>query len=208
MQVTIYKNDGIQGSETVQLAENIFGIEPNEHVVYQAVRTQLANLRQGTHSTKERGEVSGGGKKPWKQKGRGGARAGSNRSPLWRGGGIVFGPKPHLYKMTLSKKVKRLAKLSALSLKAKDSKVLVIEDLNFDVPKTSHLAGILKNMNLDSSKVLFLTSDVKRSLHQSSTNIPYVGVEQAKIVSTYAIMKTKFLVIEKSALNVLEEVLG
>lgn len=208
MEVKVYKNDGTLGSETAKLSESVFGIEPNEHVVYLAVKAHLANKRQGTHSTKERAEVRGGGRKPWKQKGRGAARAGTRRSPLWVGGGTVFGPKPHTYKTSLPKKVKKLARRSVLSMKAQGQKVFVIEDLSFDKPKTSDLLKILKNMEVDISKVMLLTSECKRAVYKSGKNIPYFGVEQAKIASSYDILNCKTLIVEKTALKDLEEVLG
>ncbi|KAA3603011.1 MAG: 50S ribosomal protein L4 [Calditrichaeota bacterium] len=208
MEAKVYQNDGTLSSETAQLADSVFGIEPNEHVVYLAVKAYLANKRQGTHSTKERAEVRGGGRKPWKQKGRGAARAGTRRSPLWVGGGTVFGPRPHTYKISLPKKVKKLARRSVLSLKAKSQNVFVIDDLSFDTPKTSQLVNILKKMEVDTSKVMILTSECKRAIYNSGRNIPYFSVEQAKVASSYDILNCRTLIIEKTALKDLEEILG
>ena len=136
MTFEVYKIDGSSTGEKLELADDIFGIEPNDHAIYLAVKAYRANQRQGTHKSKERGEVSGGGKKPWKQKGRGGSRAGTSRSPVWVGGGTIFGPKPHLYKQDLPKKLKRLARKSALSYKVKDEQLMIVEDFNFEQPKT------------------------------------------------------------------------
>ncbi len=208
MEVKVYQNDGTLGSETAQLADSVFGIEPNEHVVYLAVKAHLANKRQGTHSTKERAQVRGGGRKPWKQKGRGAARAGTRRSPLWVGGGTVFGPRPHTYKISLPKKVRKLARRSVLSLKAQSQNVFVIDDLSFDAPKTSKLVDILQKMGVDTSKVMILTSECKIAIYNSGKNIPYFGVEQARIASSYDILNCKTLIIEKTALKDLEEILG
>ena len=143
MKLDIYKIDGKTSGKTIDLSENIFGIEPNDHAIYLSVKSYLANQRQGTHKAKERGEVRGGGKKPWKQKGRGGARAGTIRSPLWVGGGTIFGPRPRDYRQDLPKKVKRLARKSALSHKVKDEQLIVVEDFNFEKPKTKEFRSFL-----------------------------------------------------------------
>src|SRR3972149_7347761 len=143
MQLKIYKIDGTESKESVELPSNIFDIEPNHHLIYQAVRTYLSNKRQGTHKTKERGEVRGGGKKPWRQKGRGTARAGTIRSPLWIGGGTIFGPRPRDYRQKLTQKVKQLARKSAFSYKAKDEQLLVVEDFSFEKPRTKDFISML-----------------------------------------------------------------
>ena len=145
MQLKVYKIDGTVSGETIELPANIFEVEPNNHVIYLAVKSYLSGQRQGTHKTKGRSEVRGGGKKPWKQKGRGTARAGTSRSPVWIGGGTIHGPRPHTYKQTLSKKSARLARKSALSLKAKEGEIMIIEDLNFEKPKTKDFSSILKD---------------------------------------------------------------
>ena len=143
MNLDIYKIDGSVTGEKIELADDIFGIQPNDHAIYLSVKSYLANQRQGTHKSKERGEVSGGGKKPWKQKGRGGARAGTTRSPLWVGGGTIFGPRPRDYREDIPKKVKKLARRSALSYKVKDEQLIIVEDFNFENPKTKEFAKCL-----------------------------------------------------------------
>src|SRR6056297_3936531 len=156
MKVTIHKTDGESSGNEADLNDQIFGIEPNETVLYEDVRRFLANKRQGTASTKERGEVRGGGRKAYKQKGTGMARRGSIRSPLLRGGGTVFGPKPRNYTVRLTKKAKRLARMSALSLKATDEAITLIEDFSFEAPKTSKVSDILKAFEIENKKVLLL----------------------------------------------------
>ncbi len=156
MQLSVYKIDGTESQEKIDLPSNVFEVEPNHHLIYQAVRTYLSNQRQGTHKAKERSEVSGGGKKPWKQKGRGTARAGTTRSPVWVGGGTVHGPRPHTYKLSMTKKSAQLARKSALSLKAKYGEIMVVEDINFEKPKTKDFSSILKNLKADGKKVLML----------------------------------------------------
>src|SRR5699024_812441 len=155
--LALYKQDGTQNGE-VTLNDSIFGIEPNENVVFDAIIMQRASLRQGTHAVKSRGQVSGGGRKPWRQKGTGRARAGSTRSPIWRGGGTVFGPTPRSYSYKLPKKVRRLAIKSVLSTKVIDQDLIVVDALNFDAPKTKEFAQVLKNLNVD-TKVLVVVED-------------------------------------------------
>ncbi|MFZ1292078.1 MAG: 50S ribosomal protein L4, partial [Melioribacteraceae bacterium] len=167
MNLDVYKIDGSKTGDQITLNESIFGIEPNDHVIYLSVKAHLANKRQGTHKAKERNEVSGGGKKPWKQKGRGGARAGSSRSPLWVGGGTIFGPKPRNYSMAINKKVNKLARKSALSYKAKAEQIIVVEDFNFDSPKTKNFISILKSLKLDGKKTLLLTADNLVNVYKS-----------------------------------------
>ena len=154
MKLDVYKIDGTQEGTSVELAEDVFGIEPNDHVIYLAVKAYLANQRQGTHKTKERNEVSGGGRKPWKQKGRGTARSGSTRSPIWIGGGTIFGPKPRNYRQKLNKKVSRLARKSALSYKASANQIIVVEDFSYDVPKTNDFVKMLDSLKIAGKKTL------------------------------------------------------
>jgi large subunit ribosomal protein L4 len=158
MKLDIYKIDGTKSGEKIELKDEIFKIEPNDHAIYLTVKAYLANRRQGTHKAKERNEVHGGGKKPWRQKGRGGARAGSTRSPLWVGGGTIFGPKPRDYHQDVNKKVKKLARKSALSYKAKSKQLMVVEDFNFDAPKTKEFSEVIKALKLEDKKSLFLTN--------------------------------------------------
>jgi large subunit ribosomal protein L4 len=208
MKLEVYKIDGSKSGETLELSDAIFGIEPNDHVIYLAVKAHLANKRQGTHKAKERSEVSGGGKKPWRQKGRGTARAGTTRSPLWVGGGTIFGPKPRNYRQKLNKKVTKLARKSALSYKAKADQILVIEDFDFEAPKTNKLEEILKSLNLDGKKVLLLTDETRTNLYKSGRNIPKVNVLEANKASTYDLVNNQILMIQASAVKKIEDILN
>lgn len=201
MKLDVYKIDGSKSGETVTLDKNVFGIEPNDHVIYLSVKAHLANKRQGTHKAKERNEVRGGGKKPWKQKGRGTARAGTTRSPLWVGGGTIFGPKPRNYSQSINKKVNKLARRSALSYKAKAEQIVVIEDFNFEAPKTKDFQNVLKSLNLNGKKTLLLTSDNLENVYKSGRNIPKVNILEAKNASTYDIVNNQVLLVQKGALE-------
>jgi len=201
MTLDIYKIDGTVTGEKLDLAEDIFGIEPNDHAIYLSVKAYLANQRQGTSKTKERGEVNGGGKKPWKQKGRGGARAGTSRSPLWVGGGTIFGPRPRDYRQDLPKKLKRLARKSALSYKVKDEQLIIVEDFNFEKPKTKEFTGMLDALKIPGKKVLLLTNGKQESIYKSGRNISKVKVLEAEKASTYDILNNQVLIIQKSAME-------
>ncbi|MCB0729648.1 MAG: 50S ribosomal protein L4 [Ignavibacteriae bacterium] len=201
MKVDVYKIDGSKSGETVTLEDSVFGIEPNDHVIYLSVKAHLANKRQGTHKAKERNEVSGGGKKPWKQKGRGTARAGTTRSPLWIGGGTIFGPKPRDYSQSLNKKVKKLARKSALSHKAKAEQIIVVEDFNFDNPKTKEFVEILKSLKIEGKKILLLTSENLENVYKSGRNVAKVNVLEATNASTYDIVNNQILMLQKSAVE-------
>lgn len=203
MQLKVYKIDGTESAEQVELPANIFEIEPNHHLVYQAVRTYLSNKRQGTHKAKERNEVSGGGKKPWRQKGRGTARAGTTRSPVWVGGGTVHGPRPHTYKLTMTKKSIKLARKSALSIKAKNGEILVIEDVSFEKPKTKDFNSILKSLKVDDKKVLMLTTVNNGNVNRSGRNLPKVNVVEAASAATYDLVNNQVIIIQKSAIEAL-----
>jgi large subunit ribosomal protein L4 len=205
MQVDVYKIDGTLSGEKVELDANIFEIEPNDHVIYQAVRSIQANQRQGTHKVKTRSEVSGGGRKPFKQKKTGRARAGTTRSPLWVGGGSIFGPTPHDYVVKLSAKTKKLARKSALSYKAKDGAVKVVEDFQFDEVKTKKMSAVLKALSIDKQKTLLLTTVTDTKLLKSGRNIPKLQVREADKVSTFEILKNQVLLIQKSAVDVLQK---
>ncbi|HSR17027.1 MAG TPA: 50S ribosomal protein L4 [Ignavibacteriaceae bacterium] len=205
MKLDIYKTDGSVSGEKIDLSEEIFAVEPNDHAIYLTVKSYLANQRQGTHKAKERGEVRGGGKKPWKQKGRGGARAGTIRSPLWVGGGTIFGPRPRNYRQDLPKKVKRLARKSALSYKVKDDQLMVVEDFKFDQPKTKELVNLLKALKVDGKKVLLLTSEADKSVYKSGRNIPKVKILEAGKASAYDILNNQVLLLQKTALDVLSK---
>jgi large subunit ribosomal protein L4 len=201
MKVNIYKIDGSVSDETVDLPASIFEIEPNEHLIYQAVRTYLSNKRQGTHKTKERSEVSGGGKKPWKQKGRGTARSGTSRSPVWVGGGSTHGPRPHKYTLKMTQKSARLARKSALSLKAKNGEIIVIEDLNFEAPKTKDFQGILKSLNVDDKKLLMLITEDNKNIYLSGRNMNRVNVRASQNVPTYDLLDNQMIIIQRGALD-------
>jgi large subunit ribosomal protein L4 len=200
MLVDIFNKTG-QTVGQIDLADSVFAIEPNEHVMHQAVVTYLANQRQGTKKTKIRSEVSGGGKKPWKQKGRGGSRAGSTRSPLWPGGGTVHGPKPVDYRLDMSKKAKRLARKSAFSVRAAEQSLIVLDDMQMNEIKTKPFAQMLKSLKLDNTSVLVLTPAYDKTLYMSARNIPNVTLNAADKISTYDILKHRKLVILKDAVE-------
>jgi large subunit ribosomal protein L4 len=203
--VAVYNTAGQQTGE-IELNEGIFGVEVNEAVLHQAVVLQLANQRLGTHKTKTRAEVRGGGRKPWKQKGTGRARAGSTRSPIWVGGGITFGPQPRSYKKALPRKVRRLALKSALSSKIEGGNIFVLEGLKMDAPKTKEFASVLKNLNLADSKTLFVTTGDDAAVARSANNIPGVKTVTADGLNVYDILYHTKLVLLKDAVNTVEEV--
>ena len=188
----------------IDLSEGVFGIEPNQAVVHEVVKNHLANCRQGTQSALTRAEVSGGGKKPWRQKGTGHARQGSTRAPQWTHGGIVFAPKPRSYRTSLNKKTRRLALKSALSAKAAAGNVLVVDGLKLDEVKTKTMQGFLNA--LEAGKPVVITADVDNNVVLSARNIPGVVTTTAKVLSVYDIVNAKQLVIDKAALAIIEEV--
>ena len=190
---------------TVELNDGIFGIEPNEAVVHEVVKNHLANCRQGTQSALTRGEVSGGGKKPWRQKGTGHARQGSTRAPQWTHGGIVFAPKPRSYSYVLNKKVKRLAMKSALSAKAAAGEIIVVDSIKLDSIKTKDFRAFLNAVKAD-GKSLVVTPAKDEVVIKSARNIPGVEVSMANLINVYDILKAKNLVLDKEALAVIEEV--
>ena len=199
----LYDMAGKQIGE-IELSEAIFGIEPNQAVVHEAVKNHLANCRQGTQSALTRAEVSGGGKKPWRQKGTGHARQGSTRAPQWTHGGIVFAPKPRSYRYTLNKKVKRLALKSALSAKAAENAILVVDGLELAEVKTKAMQTFLDAAGVTKSVVV--TPEVSRNVVLSARNIPGVVTTTAKVLNVYDIVNAKQLVIDKAALAIIEEV--
>lgn len=201
MELKIFKLDGTESGESITLPTEVFDIEPNQHVIYHAVRTYLSNQRQGTHKTKERSEVRGGGKKPFKQKGTGRARQGTSRSPLMVGGGTIFGPRPHTYKLSIPKKVARLARKSALSLKAKENEIMVIEDFTFDAPKTKDLHNILKTLKVDDKKTLLLLSDKNDNVYKSGRNLKKLNVMISDKAATYDLLNNKLIILQKSAVD-------
>lgn len=206
MQVDVYKLDGSVSDEKIELSDKVFGIKPNDHVIYLDVKAFLANQRQGTSKAKERSEVRGGGKKPWKQKGRGGARAGSSRSPVWVGGGTIFGPKPRDHRQSLPKKVKLLARRSALSYKVLDSQLMVVEDFDYEVPKTKVFADLLKALKVNGKKVLLLTNGTKQNVYKSGRNIDRVEVLEVQNAATYNILNNQVLILQKSAVDYLNSI--
>ena len=188
----------------IDLSDAIFGIEPNESVVHDVVKNHLSNCRQGTQSALTRAEVSGGGKKPYRQKGTGRARQGSTRAPQWPHGGIVFAPKPRSYRYTLNKKVKRLALKSVLSAKAAEGNVLVVDDMTLPEVKTKNVAAFLSAVG--ASKALMVTNEVNENVVKSARNIPGVETSPARLINVYDILKAKQLIVDKAALAVIEEV--
>ena len=195
------------GSEVgeVELNASIFGIEPNMHVVHEVVKNHLANCRQGTQSALTRAEVSGGGRKPWRQKGPGRARQGSTRAPQWTHGGIVFAPKPRSYSYVVNKKVKRLALKSVLSAKAAEARIIVVDSIKMDAIKTKAFKGFLDAVKCD-GKAVVITPEVDQTVVKSARNIPGVVTTTARMLSVYDLVNAKYLVIDKSALDTIEEV--
>jgi large subunit ribosomal protein L4 len=205
MQVDILNIQGAKTGRTIELPEEIFGAEPNNHVIYLAVKQYLAAQRQGTHKVKTRAEANGSSKKLVKQKGTGGARKGNLRSPIYKGGGTIFGPKPHLYDFKLNRKVKDLAKISALSYKAKENAIVVVEDVTMDAPKSSQFAGILKSLQLSDKKVLFVLPEDSEHVYLSLRNIPGVQGTLLSDVNTYDIVNANVLVFSESVAKIFTE---
>ena len=189
--------------------DSIFGIEPNISAVRQAVLSEMANMRQGTHSSKNRAKVNGGGKKPWKQKGRGVARAGTIRSPLWRGGGTVFGPEPHKYHKKVSRKLSRLARISVLSSKAAEGNLRVIDELELKSHKTTELLDALKMLNLSEKKITVLTArDDNKDLELAARNLSNLQIVPARVASTYELINCEVLIVDKDAMVLLTDILN
>ncbi|MCH6269515.1 MULTISPECIES: 50S ribosomal protein L4 [Neobacillus] len=204
--VALFNQNGSQVGE-IELNESVFGIEPNQHVLFEAIIMQRASLRQGTHKVKNRSEVAGGGRKPWRQKGTGRARQGSIRSPQWRGGGTVFGPQPRSYSYKLPKKVRRLAIKSALSSKVLEEKVLVLESLAFDAPKTKDFKAVLNGLSVE-KKALIVTADLDENVALSARNIPGVTVVTADGINVLDVVNHDKLIMTKAAVEKVEEVLA
>jgi large subunit ribosomal protein L4 len=205
MQVDVLNIKGQKTGRTVELPAEIFGIEPNDHVIYLAVKQYLAAARTGTHKVKTRAEVQGASRKLHKQKGTGGARKGNIRNPLYKGGGTIFGPKPHSYDFKLNRKVKDLAKLSALSYKAKENAIVVVEDITMDVPKTKQLVEVMKNLNLSNKKSLFVLPEYNDNLYLSTRNVPNVASSLLADINTYEIMNADVLVITEATAKIFTE---
>jgi len=208
MKLDILNIEGKSTGKQMDLPDDIFGIEPNEHCVYLAVKQYNAHQRQGTHKSKERGEITGSTRKIKRQKGTGTARAGSIKSGLFRGGGRMFGPRPRKYTVNLNKKVKRLARKSAFSSKASAGGIMVVEDFTFDAPKTGEFHNVLRNLELQNVKTVFVTGDHDPVLYNSSKNIPNTNVCRAQDLNTYEIMRAKKLVLSASAIDKIKETFG
>ena len=205
MQLDILSIKGSKTGRTIELPDDIFATEPNTHVVYLAVKQYLAAQRQGTHKVKTRAEVKGASRKLHRQKGTGGARKGNIRNPLYKGGGTIFGPKPHSYDFKLNRKVKDLAKISALSAKGKESAIVVVEDLSLEAPKTSVFAGMLDALNLSSKKALFVSADFNENVFLSARNISSVLATELADVNTYDLVNADVLVMTESAAKMFTE---
>ncbi len=207
MKLKVYNIQGEDTGRTVELADEIFGIEPNEHAIYLDVKQYLANRRQGTHKAKERGEVAGSTRKIKRQKGTGTARAGSIKNPLFRGGGRIFGPRPRSYRFKLNKKVKRLARKSALSYMAKAGKIKVVEDFDMEAPKTKEFVQILQNLQVGNEKSLFVLDELKNNVYLSSRNLPTVKLVRGSDLNTYTILNAENIILSEPAVAQIEAIL-
>lgn len=205
MEVKVLNISGKETGKSITLSDAVFGIEPNNHAVYLDVKQYLANQRQGTHKAKERAEVAGSTRKIKKQKGTGTARAGSAKNPLFKGGGTVFGPRPRSYSFKLNKNLKRLARKSAFSIKAKESNIIVLEDFNFDTPNTKNFINVLKALGLENKKSLFVLGDSNKNVYLSSRNLKTSSVVSSSELSTYAILNANNLVLLEGALEGIED---
>lgn len=208
MELKVLTKEGLESGEKVMLNPEIFEIQPNDHAIYMDVRSFMANQRQGTHKVKSRAEVRGGGRKPMRQKGTGGARRGTQRSPLMPGGGAIFGPKPHDYVVDVNKKVKRLARKSALAYKAKENAIIVVEDFTPTEIKTKQVIEVLKKLGCDKKKTLMIISQKNDVLYKSGRNIEHLHIIEAYKAATYHILDSRVLVMQKSAVKVLEDSFG
>ena len=208
MELSVLNINGQETGRKVTLDEKIFGIEPNDHVIYLAVRQYLGNQRQGTAKSKERSEISGSTRKLGRQKGGGGARHGDINSPLLRGGGRVFGPKPRDYRTKLNKKVKILARKSALSYKAQENAIVVVEDFTFEAPKTKEFINVAKNLKVDGKKILLLMPESNVNVCLSARNLQRAEVLEANKVNTYKILNADVLVITENSLKAIDEILN
>ena len=202
--VAVYDMNGTQVGD-MELNDNVFGIKPNKAVLYDFVKMQMANKRAGTASSKTRAEIRGGGKKPWRQKGTGKARAGSSRSPIWKGGGIIFGPRTRDFSYRLPKKVRRLAMRSALSSKVQEDSIIILDKLSFEQPKTKLMIQVLNNLDIN-NKTLIVTADGNENTYRSARNIPGVKSLKADFVNVYDLLKYDTLLITKEAIEMVEEV--
>ena len=201
MKVAVLDITGKDTGRKVELSKEVFGVEPNDHAIYLDVKQYLANQRQGTHKAKERAEIAGSTRKIKKQKGTGTARAGSIKSPVFRGGGRIFGPRPRSYSFKLNKNLKRLARKSALSIQANDNNIVVIEDFNFEAPKTKSFIDVLKALDIDSKKSLFVLGEESKNVYLSSRNLKSSKVVDASGVNTYNVLNASKVVISESSLE-------
>lgn len=208
MKLSVYTKEGKEAGRQVELTDAIFGIEPSDHAIYQDVRLILANRRQGTHKAKERGEIHGTGKKPFRQKGTGGARAGDRKSPLWRHGGRVFGPRPRDYGFKLNRKVKELARRSALTYKAKESSITVVENFTMAAPKTKEFVKMLEALKLNDKKVLMVLAGDNENVYKSGRNIPNAKIIRVADLNTYDILNAGSLLFIEEAVGQIQENLG
>ena len=208
MELEIYNISGDKTAKTVTLSDEIFGIEPNDHAIWLDVKLILANQRQGTSKAKERWEVSGSTRKIKRQKGTGTARAGDINSPLFRGGGRVFGPRPRDYEFKLNKKLRRLARKSALTYKAQENNIMILEDFKFEEAKTKNFTALLKSLNLSDKKTLLVMPDTDNNLVLSSRNLKKTKVTRAEMLNTYDILNANNLLIAESSVPIIEEILG
>jgi large subunit ribosomal protein L4 len=202
MQVDVLNIQGQKTGRTIELPEEIFGVEPNDHVIYLAVKQHLGAQRQGTHKVKTRAEVHGSSKKLHKQKGTGGSRKGNIRNPLYKGGGTIFGPKPHGYNIKLNRKVKDLAKISALAYKAKENAIMVLEDVTMDAPKTQQFTTIMKSLNIAGKKTLFVLPEYNDNVYLSLRNVKSVNGTLMSDMNTYDIVNASVLVLTESAAKI------
>lgn len=208
MELAILKQTGEDSGRKVTLSEDIFALEPNDHAIYLDVKQYLANKRQGTHKSKERAEITGSTKKIKKQKGTGGARAGSIKSPIFRGGGRVFGPRPRDYSFKLNKKLKQVARKSALSYKAKENELIICEDLVFDAPRTKEYIKLLTNLSLSDKKTLVVVADINKNLYLSARNLQKTNVRMVNELNTYELLNADSLVLCEGAVSKLETLLS
>jgi large subunit ribosomal protein L4 len=202
MQVKVLNIQGQETGRTVELPEEIFGIEPNDHAIYLAVKQYLAAQRQGTHKVKTRAEVQGASRKLHRQKGTGGSRKGNIRNPLYKGGGTIFGPKPHKYEIKLNRKVKDLAKMSALAYKAQSNAIFIVEDITLESPKTKTFMNVLNSLKVGEKKIMFVTPDYNDNVYVSSRNIPSVLTTLLSDVNTYDLVNSEALVLTESAAKI------
>lgn len=205
MELAVYNAQGKATSKKVKLNDSIFGIEPSDHAIYLDVKLIMANKRQGTHKAKERSEIAGSTKKIKKQKGTGTARFGNIKNPLFRGGGTVFGPRPRNYGFKLNKKQRKLARMSALTYKAQDESIMILEDLKMDAPKTKDFMSVLANLKVSEGKTLLVTGDSDKNIYLSARNVPNAKVIEASQVNTYDVLNCNKLIIAESAVEKIEK---